>query len=130
MTLSEPPPRGSLQEIVLQALLIKKDQIEYAKTRAIVQALYDKENAQEALDQYRDAQFPYYQKLQRRERDEQAKVLKRWVGEGPMSITPLWQRQKVRSKLKTKLVERASEDRVEAIRRVSKKMKGYGGRDA
>lgn len=121
----EPPPRGSLQDIVLQALLIRKDQIEYAKTRAIVQAIFDKEKSQEALDQYRDAQFPYYQKLHRKERDEQVKQLQDWVGRGSISVTPLWNK-KARSKLKTKVIERDKADRVEATRRVSRKMKGYG----
>jgi ACT domain-containing protein len=123
--LHEPPPRGSLQDIVLQALLIRKDQIEYAKTRAIVQAIYDKENAQTALDQYRDAQFPYYQKLNRQEKDDRIKQLKEWIGQGSMTIRPLWAK-KAKSRLKTKALSRDPADRAEATRRVSRKMKGYG----
>lgn len=108
--------------MVLQALLIRKDQIEYLKNRAIIQALVDKEKAQEALDAYRDSQFPYFQKIQRDQRSEHIKRLAAEVQRGPLAVTPLVQKR-VRSKLKTRVVER--EETLEDSRRLSRKISGY-----
>lgn len=123
-TLREPPPRGSVQDIILQALIVKKDQIEYAKTKVIVQTLFDKEKAQEALEEYRDLQFPYYQGVQRKEREANIKRLMAEVTQGAMTVTPLWS-PKVKSKLKTKVIERSPEEQVEVGKRLSKRLGGF-----
>jgi hypothetical protein len=113
-----------VQDIVLQALLLKRDQIEYAKTRAIVQALYNKEKAPEALDEYRDIQFPYYQRSQRKERDRYIAQLTKEIQRGIMQVTPLT-RPKARSKLRTRVVERSADEQAAAVRRLSKRLGGY-----
>lgn len=109
----------------MQALLIKKDQIEYAKTRAIIQGVVNGEKAQEALDEYRDLQFPYFQKMQKVQRSSHIKQLMDEVKRGGLVITPVGQPKRVKSKLKTRVVERANDEQVEVMRRVSKKIGSY-----
>ena len=76
------------------------------------------------MDQYRDAIFPYYQKLNRKDKDAKIEALNSWIRQGPMSVTALWQK-KARSKLKTKVVERSEQERVEATRRLSRRIGGF-----
>lgn len=121
-TLRKPPPRGSAQAYVLQALLIKEDQIEYQRTRAIVQAITNKDAAEEALKSYRDAQMPYLARIQKNDRADHIKRLMSEVARGPMAITPVMQKQ-VKSKLKTRHVTRGEEE-VERSRRVGRKIGG------
>lgn len=123
VTLRRPPPRGSAQSYVLQALLIRKDHIEYTRTRAIVQAVINKEEANNALELYRDTQMPYLPKVKRSERQDVIKRLMSEVAKGSMVITPVMQKQ-VKSKLKTKVVQRSEEERLVSSRRVSAKMGG------
>lgn len=123
-TTKEPPPRGSIKEALLQALLVRRDQIEYAKTRALVQTFINHDEAQKALDTYRDILFPYFQKQQKDQRQSHIQRLIDEVSRGPMTVTPVEQR-KVRSKLKTRIVERSQEEAVEATRRLSKRIGGY-----
>jgi len=122
-TLREPPPRGSLQSYVLQALLIRKDQIEYMRTRAVVQALVNKDEAQKALDAYRDAQMPYLQGVQKNDRQQHIKRLMDEVAKGAISVTPIMPKQ-VRSRLKTRVVQRTTEEQLAQSRRLSKQMGG------
>lgn len=121
-TLREPPPRGSVQSYVLQALIIRKDQIEYMKTRALVQALVNKEAADGALKEYSDAQMPYLPKIKKDDRSRHIGKLMEEVGRGAFSISPVMQKR-VKSKMKTKVVQR-SEERLSQDRRLHKKIGG------
>lgn len=122
-TLREPPPRGSAQSYVLQALVIRKDQIEYMRTRALIQTLYDKEKANEALKDYREAQMPYYRKNQQDDRQRHIKLLMQEVSRGPIGIAPVMTKQ-VKSKLRQKVIQRSSEEQLAQSRRVSNKIGG------
>jgi hypothetical protein len=112
-TLSRPPPRGSLQEAVLQALLIKKGQIEYLRTRAIVQAIVNHEEAESALLAYRSAALPYLERVEERTKKEHLARLLKEIDRGPLSVTPIMQ-PRVGSKL-----------RARARGEISKKIGGY-----
>lgn len=123
MTLRRPPPRGSVQSYVLQALLIRKDHIEYTRTRAIIQAVINKDEANTALEVYRDTQMPYLPKVKKVDQQQHIKRLMSEVARGPMAITPVMQKQ-VRSRLKTKVIQR-TEEQVENSRRISRKIGGF-----
>lgn len=126
-TLRRLPPRGSAQSYVLQALLLRKDQIEYSRTRALVQAIVNKDAADEALKSYSEAQMPYLVRIKRDDRNQHIKRLMAEVARGAMSITPVMQKQ-VKSKLKTRVVERdqvSKEEQLQTARRISKKVGGY-----
>ncbi len=126
-TLRSPPPRGSAQALVLQALLLRKDQIEYMRTKAIVQAIVNKDAADETLKSYSETVMPYLTRIKRDDRNQHIKRLMSEVARGPMSIAPVMQKQ-VKSKLKTQVVQRDSnqqEEHVAATRRFSKRLGGY-----
>ena len=108
----------------MQALLIRKDQIEYYRTRAVVQAMVNKEAADEALKNYRDAQMPYLVGIQKTDRSQHIQRLISEVARGPMAITPVMQKQ-VRSKLKARVVQRTDEERVEFDRKLAKRIGGF-----
>ncbi len=114
-----------MQAYMLQALLLRKDQIEYMRTHALVQAIVNKEAADEALKSYRGVALPYLAKIQTDDRSQHIKRLMSEVSRGPMQITQVMEQKKVRSKLKTKHIERSSEEQVAMTRRVNKKMGGY-----
>lgn len=122
-TLRRPPPRGSVQAYVLQALLLRKDQIEYLRTRATIQTLVNKDAAEEALKQFRDALMPYVPRIQKNDRSQHIKRLMDEVARGPMAIAPVVQKQ-VKSKLKTRHVERDQAEELASVRRISKKIGG------
>ncbi len=119
--MSKPPPRGSVQEYVLQELILHRDRIDYLKTRAIIQSVYEREKADEALKEYKDAQFPYLQKIQGEDRRQHIQKLMSEVGRGALQITPVVQKR-VTSRLKTRIVQRSQEEQRESERKLSKKL--------
>lgn len=126
-TLRRPPPRGSAQSYVLQALLLRKDQIEYMRTRAIVQALVNKDAADDALKSYSEAQMPYLVGIKRTDRSQHISKLMSEVSRGPMAVSPVMQKQ-VKSKLKHRVVAReqvSQEEQLASTRRITKKIGGF-----
>lgn len=98
------------------------DQVEFLKVRAMVQATVNKEAADKALADYRDAQMPYLPKVQKNDRSVHIQKLMEEVGRGQMSITPVMQKR-VKSKMKHKVIQR-DEERVAQANRVAKKVGG------
>ena len=124
-TLKAPPPRGSVQSYILQALLLKREQIDYMRTRAIVQALVNKEAGQAAMDLLREVQFPYFKATQQRDREHHIKKLMDEVSKGPLVITPHIEKR-VRSRLKTRVLQRTASERADSANRISRKLsQGY-----
>lgn len=111
-----------MQAHILQALFIAREQIDFYRTRALIKALVDKEHLQEAFDDYRNAIFPFYSKMQDVDRQQHIKRLISEVGRGALAVTPL-STPKVKSKLKTKVVQRPDE-MAQATRRVARKIGG------
>jgi hypothetical protein len=66
--------------------------------------------------------MPYLPKVKQTDRQQHIKRLMSEVARGPMAITPVMQKQ-VRSKLKTKVIQR-TEEQVENTRRISQKIGG------
>lgn len=118
-----PPPRGSVQAYVLQALLLRRDQIEYFRTRALIQSIINKDAADDALKSFRDVLMPYMVRIQQTDRSQHIKYLMDEVARGPMSIAPVMQKQ-VKSKLKTRHVARSAEEELASTRRITKKIGG------
>lgn len=108
---------------VLQALVIKKDHAEYLKTRVLAQALVNKDEADKALSDYRDVQMPYVARQKKDERSVHIKQLMSEVGKGALTVTPVMQKR-VTSKMRTKVVERSSDEHVASANRVAKKIGG------
>lgn len=90
----------------------------------MVQAIVSKDAADEALKIYRDVAMPYLVRIQKNDRNQHIQKLMSEVARGAMTITPVMQKQ-VKSKLKTRHVERGSqEEQLASTRRISKKIGG------
>jgi hypothetical protein len=101
-------------------LILKKEQIESHRLRALAQAIINKEKGPEAFDEFRASAFPWVKTQQKRDQAEHIKLLEAEVKRGVLGITPLVDNTKqVRSRLKTKVVS----SQPEALRRSSKEMK-------
>lgn len=108
----------------MQALILKRDRIEYAKTRALLQGIVNKEAADGALKEYLHAQMPYLARAQKDERQQHIKRLVDEVARGPMRVTPVMTKQ-VKSRLKSRVVQRSAEEQSALAKNVSKRIGGY-----
>jgi len=104
-SLREPPERGSLRESVLVLYVLKKEQIEHARFRALAQGIVNKEKAVEAFEQYQRAAFPWIETQKRRDAEAHIKLLVEEVKRGTLGIRPLWEKP-IRSRMRTRIVQR------------------------
>jgi hypothetical protein len=90
--------------------VLKKEQIEHARLRALAQAIIAKEKGKEVFDEYMKVAFPWLETQKKRDTSEHIRILKNEVEKGNLGIKPLWQgKDKMRSRLKTKVAARAEE---------------------
>jgi hypothetical protein len=113
-SLREPPVKGSLRESVLVLYVHMREQIEHARLRALAQAVVNKEKAVEAFEEYLKAAFPWLETQKRRDVQHFVKLLGDEVKRGALGIRPLWEKP-VRSRLKTRVVQRRSEKSMDDI---------------
>lgn len=84
---------------------MKQEEINHAKIRALAQIMVNKEKGPEVFEEYMRSAFPWAETVRRRVNAEQIKVLNEEVKKGVIAIKgPLWQQQKIRSRLKTRVV--------------------------
>jgi hypothetical protein len=106
-TIQGPPKRGSLREFVLAQLILKKEHVEVAKTKAIVQAIIHQEAGPEAWKQFFSEAFPWVESAKQIEKTDWIKRLQSEVGRGGLKITGVFDReQNIRSRMRTKIIER------------------------
>lgn len=107
-TLRELPRKGSLQESVLILLHMKQEEINHARIRALAQIMINKEKGPEVFEDYMKSAFPWIETVKKRTNAEQIKLLNEEVKKGAIAIKgPLWQQQRIRSRLKTRVVDRS-----------------------
>lgn len=87
-TLRAPPKSGSLRESVLILLLIKKEDIEHAKFRALAQIQISKKEGVEAFEEYMKIAFPYLSAEKQKRHAAAIKVLEAEIKRGAFSIRP------------------------------------------
>jgi hypothetical protein len=107
-SLREPPPRGSPQESILMRFVLKKEEVEHARLRALAQAIIEKDKGKEVFDDYMKVAFPWLENQKGRDADVHRRILMDEVKRGGLAIKPLWEDTKMRSRLKTKVVERSA----------------------
>lgn len=88
--------------------VLKKEQVEHARLRALAQAIIAKEKGKEVFDEYMKVAFPWLETQKKRDKSDHVQILLEEVKKGGLSIKPLWQEQKMRSRLKMQVVERES----------------------
>jgi hypothetical protein len=108
-SMREPPPRGSLRESILMLYVLKKEQVEHARLRALAQAILDKDKGAEVFNDYMKLAFPWLETQKKRNDSEHARILADEVKRGGMQVRPLWQERKMRSRIRTKHIERSAE---------------------
>lgn len=86
--------------------VLKKEQIEHARLRALAQALIEKDKGKEVFDDYMKVAFPWLDARKALEKSDHIRLLMEEVKKGALGIRPLWQEQKMRSRLRTRVVER------------------------
>lgn len=86
--------------------VLKKEQVEHARLRALAQAIISKDKGKEVFDDYMKIAFPWLETQKQRDKADHVQILMDEVKKGGLSIKPLWQEQKMRSRMKTKVIER------------------------
>jgi hypothetical protein len=87
--------------------VLKKERIEHARLRALAQAIIAKEKGKEVFDEYMKVAFPWHETQKKRDNAAHIDILRNEVRRGSLSIKPMWEaKDKMRSRLKTKVVER------------------------
>jgi len=87
----EPRPKpGSLVELIFLLVFFAKQRAKFTEVRAQTQAAIDTEGdaSAKAFDDFQKAFFPYDRKRRMEEYAEQQNQMARWVGGGPVGITP------------------------------------------
>lgn len=107
-TLQKPPPAGSLQEWVLILYLDRCEDIEHAKFRALVQVVLtvrseNQEPGLEAFEEYMNKAFPNLRTRKKKKHEDVLNVLKQWVGQGPIKVTPLSEPRRIRSRMVSRI---------------------------
>jgi hypothetical protein len=85
--------------------VLKKEQIEHARTRALAQAIVSKDKGKEVFDDYMKTAFPWLEAQKKNTHADVIKALNAEVKRGGMGIKPLWQAPK-QSKRKTTHIEK------------------------
>ena len=87
--------------------VLKKEQIEHARLRALAQSIVNKEKGGEVFTEYMKVAFPWLETQKKRDHSDHVRILMEEVKRGALGIRPLWEEKKGRSRLKTKVVERS-----------------------
>lgn len=102
-------------------LLMRLESIEHARFRASAQLILDKDKGVEAFEAYMKTAFPYLEATKREQNKDVISQLSKEVQRGAIQITPMVE-QKVRSKLKTRLVKRTTPTTKEEANRLYGKL--------
>jgi hypothetical protein len=98
-------------------LILKREQVEFARLRVLAQAMINKDKGPEAFDEFRKMAFPWVETQRGRDREQHIKILQAEVKRGVLGIQPLWENTKqVRSRLRTKVVEASNDNAPRATR--------------
>lgn len=119
MTVREMPRTGSLQESVLLLTILKKEEVEAAKTRAIIQTMLKQDAGPEAWQDFFKLAFPWVAVAKKRDEAETIAALLDEVKRGPLAVYAQ-QDKTFRSRLKTKVIERR--ETTELASRISSKL--------
>lgn len=84
------------------------EDIEHSKFRALVQVVLtvgaeNQEAGIEAFEDYMNKAFPNLKTKKKKKHDQMMDVLKHWVAQGPLGVTPLGSPAKARSKMVSRI---------------------------
>jgi len=89
--------------------VLKREQIAYAKDRALVQALIVKEKGPEAFEEFRKLAFPWVETQKGRDRESHIRILQEEIKKGVLTVTPVdGPKKAIKSRLRTRAAESES----------------------
>ena len=108
---------------MLFALILKREDIETAKTRVVVQSLLEKEGIDKAWKEYLNIAYPWAETAKKRETSEWVQRLAEEVSRGPLAVFAQ-QDPMYRSRLKARVIERdkLSPEARATISKISKRL--------
>ena len=104
-------------------MILRMEEIEAAKTRALLQGLLKAEEGPNAWKDFFRLAFPWVETAKKRDEKDIIKRLQEEVARGPLSITPQ-QEQRYRSRLKTTPIPAPLND---VAKRLASKLPGLHG---
>ena len=115
------PDPGSPMEILYMVLWRMRQQIEFQKSRAVIQSLMSQQNVQgeaieKAFEDLRNAFFPFEQGQKEAEVDTLKKVMFREIARGPLSVTPMVDLTRTRVKQKLALGQAEMREKADMLR--------------
>jgi len=122
-TLRAPPKVGSLLESVLILLLMKQENIEHARFRALAQIMINQEKGVEAFEEYMKMAFPYLEATKRKQSEGVAKMIDAEIRRGAFAITP-----QAQTPIKSKMHSKAATRKVGLTRDQADSLYGKMGR--
>lgn len=117
------PRYGSLQESVLAIVILRMEEIDAAKTRALLQGMLKAEEGPNAWKEFFRLAFPWVETAKKRDEKDVIKRLQEEVARGPLSITPQ-QEKRFRSRLKSNPIPAPVND---IAKRLASKLPGLHG---
>jgi len=108
--------------------VLKREQVEHARLRALAQAIIAKDKGKEVFDEYMKVAFPWLETQKERDKEDHVRILMDEVKKGSLGVRPLWQEQRMRSRLKTRVVERDDRPRPRTREELNKLYEGLGGK--
>lgn len=85
--------------------VLKKEQVEHARLRALAQSIIAKEKGKEVFDEYMKTAFPWLETQKQRDKNDHMQLLIQEVKKGGLSIKPLWEDQRSKGKGRTTVVD-------------------------
>jgi hypothetical protein len=87
--LQAPPEKDSPREVALTYLIIRLEDIEHSKLRAVAQLILQPDKGKEAFDDYMKTAFPYLTVAHARDKDAIQAQLAEEVARGPLHVSAL-----------------------------------------
>ena len=107
---------------MLILLLMKQENIEHARFRALAQIMINQEKGVEAFEEYMKMAFPYLEATKRRQSESVAKMIEQEIKRGPITVTV--QNNTMTSKMKSKMMARQKDQTRDQADALYRKMGG------
>lgn len=112
---------------MLMLFVLKKEQTEHARLRALATAIVNKEKTKEAFEDYMKLAFPWIEGQKKKDASYYSKILLEHVKNGALNITPLTdETARMKSRLKAKVIERAAPDPAKKKEQLDRLYKQFG----
>ena len=100
--------------------VLQKERVEHTRLRALAQLQLNKEEGIKAFDEYMKTAFPWLESQKKKQDNDFVRILNEEVKKGGLAIQgPLWQENKLRSRIRSRVVERTQPTPAERARQAA-----------